>query len=245
MNKCKICESDNNFLFKMKVLNKYVADYSLCQNCNFIHANNPFWLDEAYSNVITDADTGIVARNIKFSKLVLTFIYFFKDYKKKFLDFAGGYGLFTNIMRNFGINYYHIDPLCNNIFSKDWEIKKINKRYEAITAFEYFEHSINPIKDFKSLLRFTNTLIFSTETHKFSNNVDKKWFYFFPKYGQHISLFSIKSIQKFADTNKLNYYSNNKNFHILTKNKIKNKFLLKTIFIYYEFYYLFIRKKLK
>lgn len=244
-NNCKICNKETKKIFTLKVLKKYKVNYYICPKCNFVQTEKPYWLNESYSSAITEQDSGLINRNIKFSKITLLIIYFLLDKNAKYLDYAGGYGLFTNIMRNFGIKFYSYDLYCENIFSKNFNLKKTRNNYEAITSFEYLEHSENPIVNIKNLLKKSNTIIFSTETHDFNeNNFDKKWSYLYPIHGQHISLYSMKSLKKIAEKFNLQLYSNNKNYHILTKKKL-DKILLKIIFKTYDLFYLYPRKKLK
>jgi len=243
--KCKICKTETHESFELKLLKKYNVKYYICPKCNFIQTEKPYWLDEAYSSVITDEDSGLINRNIKFSKITLLIIYFFFDRKAQYLDYAGGYGVFTNIMRNFGIKFFNYDPYCENLFSKEFNLKRIGKKYEAITMFEYLEHSKDPIKDIKTFSKKTDTIIFSTELHDFSNELYKKnWYYFYPKHGQHISLYSINTLKLIAKEFNFNLYTNGKNFHILTKKEL-NKNLLKLIFKTYDLLYLYPRKRLK
>ena len=62
-NECKICNSRNEYLFKALVLNKYDVHYYKCNECGFIQTEEPFWLSEAYSSVITQQDIGLLYRN--------------------------------------------------------------------------------------------------------------------------------------------------------------------------------------
>ena len=61
---CKICTQPVSFEFNVKLLNKYQVDFFYCKSCGFLQTEKPYWLDEAYSEAIAIADTGLVARNI-------------------------------------------------------------------------------------------------------------------------------------------------------------------------------------
>lgn len=61
---CKICDSPLTQAFKTLVLGKHEATYNYCEECGFLSAENPHWLEEAYSSAIASTDTGLVARNV-------------------------------------------------------------------------------------------------------------------------------------------------------------------------------------
>ena len=65
---CKICDNNTNPIFKTKVLNKYDVEYFKCTQCSFIQTEKPYWLDESYSNAITQLDIGLANRNYDLAK---------------------------------------------------------------------------------------------------------------------------------------------------------------------------------
>ena len=106
---CKICNSEVKEKFKHKILNKYDVSFFYCEHCYFLFTEEPYWLAESYSNPINLSDSGILDRNIYLSKVVSSLIIFLFDKKKVFLDFAGGYGIFTRLMRDIGFDFYWTD----------------------------------------------------------------------------------------------------------------------------------------
>ncbi|MGD1699641.1 methyltransferase domain-containing protein [Dapis sp. BLCC M229] len=66
----------------------------------------------------------------------------------KFLDFGGGYGLFTRLMRDIKYKFYWQDKYCKNLFAQN--LKAIpEQKYELVTAFEVLEYLVNPITEIK------------------------------------------------------------------------------------------------
>ncbi|HAL64814.1 MAG TPA: hypothetical protein DCP10_04510 [Bacteroidales bacterium] len=217
--KCKICKSTSSKLFKLKVLNKYSVAYYQCPNCDFIQTEKPFWLKEAYQNPINICDTGIVTRNVNLAKKTALFLKLFRNHKANFLDYAGGYGLFTRLMRDVGFDFYWNDPYTKSLFSIGFEGDS-GDNYEAITAFELFEHLDNPLKEIETLITNTDTLIFSTLlTDTIKSAELKRWWYLGPQHGQHISFYSKKTLSNIALKLDINLITNNKNYHIFTKKK--------------------------
>ena len=222
---CKICKSSSvELIFKKKVLGKYEVSYFRCNECEFIFTEQPYWLKEAYSNAITSLDIGLLGRNIYLLQIVKTMISFFFNSKAQFLDYAGGYGVFTRLMRDSGFNYYREDVYCDNLFAKGFDITDLaeTSKYELITAFELFEHLENPINDLIKPLSLSDNLLFSTELIPKNKSDLETWWYFTPETGQHISFYSVKSLTELAKRLNMHLYTNKVNIHLLTKKKINN-----------------------
>ncbi len=220
--KCKICGSENSFLFSTKILLRYDVNYYKCPTCEFIQTDEPHWINEAYKQAITSLDIGYVTRNVMYSEIVRYIIKLSFKGGSIFLDNGGGYGIFVRLMRDKGYNFYRSDKYCENLFSKYFDITDIDQhRFEMITAFEVFEHLQNPIEEIKKMLKLSDSILFSTELIP-NNNITSvtDWWYFTPETGQHIALYSKITLKYIANTLELNLYTNDKNLHLLTKKKL-------------------------
>jgi len=217
---CKICKSKSKFVFEKLVLNKYKVKYFKCTECELIEPESPYWLDEAYKSVIAELDIGALSRNIEYSNRVEKVLLKNFDCNKDFLDYGGGYGLFTRLMRDKGFSFYSTDIYCENIFANYFDAKKLGLKsdYEVLTTFEVFEHLIDPIKEIRKMLVYSDTILFSTELQP--NSKVEEWWYIVPETGQHISLYSLKTLEKISEILKLKLFSQG-NFHILTKIDLK------------------------
>ncbi|MCL1470522.1 glycosyltransferase [Argonema antarcticum] len=218
---CKICESESTYLANAKILNKYDIDYFQCENCGFVQTEEPYWLSEAYSDVIASSDVGLVFRNIMFSKITSNIILTIFNHYNKFVDYGGGYGLFVRLMRDSGFDFHWHDKYCNNIFCKGFEAQDVETRpYELVTAFEVFEHFVNPLAEIENLLNFSKNILFSTELLPESNPKPDEWWYYSLQEGQHISIYTSKALSIIADRLGLNFYSNGLNLHLITEKVI-------------------------
>jgi hypothetical protein len=148
---------------KALIQNKYDVTYYICPHCEFIQTEKQYWLEEAYSKVISSMDTSIMSRNLYNADTLLLFIYYMdnKNIENKYLDFSGGHGVFTRIMRDNGFDFYWYDKFAENIFENGFE-GDINDRYQMITSFENFEHFAEPIFEIEWLIKITDILYFST-----------------------------------------------------------------------------------
>lgn len=222
MRYCKICNNKARLLFDNIILKKYNINYYLCDNCDFVFTENPYWLEEAYKSPINLTDTGILSRNIYLSRKATILIYFLWGKKNKYLDYAGGYGLFTRLMRDIGLDFCHYDPLTSNIFAKGFEYN-VKNSITAITCWETFEHFVNPIEEIEKMLKISDNIIFSTELLPKDLTKPLDWWYWGFEHGQHISFYSQKTLKIISNKYKLNFYTNNR-IHLLTKRKINYKY---------------------
>jgi len=245
--KCKICTTQAKKVFSARVMNKYDVEYFRCDNCEYLFTENPYWLDEAYERTINISDTGIILRNQHFTKLLSPVIYLLFDKEKKYVDYAGGYGLFTRMMRDVGFNFYWHDPYCENLFSAGFEINiKNENHFELISAFEVFEHLIDPVDEIKKMLQLSNTIIFSTEILPKSVPKPDDWWYYAFEHGQHISFYSLQTLNFLAKKFGLNLYASADLF-IMTKrslNATKLKLITK-MYRYGLFFYVKYRMQSK
>lgn len=222
---CKICNSNSTKIFAGRVLNKYDIDYFQCDNCRFIQAESPYWLKESYSSAIASTDIGLISRNLSFQNITSWIIKSYFDYKSKFLDYAGGYGMFVRLMRDKGFDFYRQDIYCENHFAKYFDISELNvvAKFELVTAFEVFEHLIDPIEEINKIFEYTDVVFFSTELQpQIKMNSTADWWYFAEETGQHISFYTIQTLEIIAKKTNCHLYSNNYNLHILTKKKLNS-----------------------
>lgn len=218
-NFCKICGSKSEKIFTKKILGKYNVSYFRCPSCGFIQTEKPYWFQESYSSAITSTDVGLVHRNIMYSNVVEKIIYRHFDKNAKFLDFAGGYGLFTRIMRDKGFDFYREDEYCENLFAKYFDIKDLpekDRNFELITAFEVMEHTEDPFERLDYIFSMTDNFLFSTELVPEKNLED--WWYLGTEHGQHISFFTERSLKAIAGKYSKVYYSHG-NLHLLSGRK--------------------------
>jgi len=216
--KCGICSSESNEIFSAKILNKHVIKYYHCPKCDFLQTEDPFWLNEAYEAAIGITDTGLIKRNLLFAKRSSAVITSFYSSNKKFLDFAAGYGIFVRMMRDFGFDFYWYDPFAENLFAKGFEYNK-HDGVLLVTAFECFEHFANPLEEIEKMLKISDNIIFSTRLFHGIPPKPSDWWYYSLDSGQHISFYSTKTLKYLANKFKLQLNSDNKAFHMLSKEK--------------------------
>jgi Methyltransferase domain len=220
---CRICGSRIIFAFTHAVLNRHDCRYFMCDRCGLLQTEEPHWLGEAYSAPIAAADTGVVLRNLTLARLVTPLLYFQFDRDGKYLDTAGGYGLFTRLMRDIGFDYHWSDDYSPNLMARGFEA---SGPYTAITAFEVMEHLTDPAGFVTGLLEQTDTIIFTTELFSGTPPTEDWWYYAFAT-GQHISFYQRSTLEFIAGLLGLQFYSSGM-LHIWTRRKI-NRLALQVV----------------
>ena len=238
---CRVCSSKTVFFRKALILNKYSIAYFMCDKCGFIQTEDPYWLEEAYKEPINVSDTGIIARNIYLAKTTAAIIYFLFERNARFLDYAGGYGLLTRMMRDIGFDFYWHDPFTKNLFARGFESMR-SVEFELVTSFESFEHFVNPLQEIEKMLAISKNLLFTTELIPKPEYED--WWYYGQEHGQHISFYSMRTLSFIASKYGLNLYSDGKSFHLFTEKKISSK-LFKLLHRFNGIGYLYVRRTMK
>jgi 2-polyprenyl-3-methyl-5-hydroxy-6-metoxy-1,4-benzoquinol methylase len=127
-----------------------------------MQTEEPYWLAEAYSSAISDLDLGPVNRAITGARIVEGVIVLAFDPNAKFVDWGGGYGVFTRLMRDKGYDFYWSDAYCQNLFAKHF-VADADQSYEMMTCFEVFEHLVQPMAEIKVMLKMAPNILFTTQ----------------------------------------------------------------------------------
>ncbi len=218
---CKICQCATQPLAKAKLLAKHNVQYFQCQNCGFVQTEEPYWLEEAYSEAITSSDLGLLSRNICSATVARAVIATFFRRNAKFVDYGGGYGIFVRLMRDYGFDFYRYDKLCPNLFAKGFDVDPQNAHgYELVSAFELFEHLADPLAEIEQMLSYSKNILFSTRLVAWPSPQPGEWWYYGLDHGQHIALYAAQTLQVIADKLHLNLCSDGCSFHLLTERRL-------------------------
>lgn len=223
---CPICSGAMTHCFSARILGKYDAQYEVCSTCHFLRVSEPHWLDEAYASAIAAADTGLVMRNISITCKIAGVLYWVLGERGegRYLDVAGGYGMLTRLMRDFGFDFYWADKYCDNKLALGFEYSQSIGKCRAITAMEVFEHLVDPAAFVEETLALSGaeTLIFTTELYEGSPPLPDSWWYYAFATGQHIGFFQRQTLEVLGARLNLQFVSAN-GIHILSKSALSER----------------------
>jgi hypothetical protein len=215
---CKICGAETYEFDTAEILGKYAVHYYHCPKCDFVQTEDPYWLNEAYSAVFASIDTGTMSRNVENVTNLLFFMRYVGD--GPCLDFGGGYGVLTRMMRDCGFDFYHYDKYAQNLFANGFG-GDLNRKYTLVTAFENFEHFVTPLEEIENILNIAETVFLTTMLPPSTPPpLIKDWGYYVPDTGQHIAFYSKKTLEYIAEKFGIHFITDGYNTHILSKKKM-------------------------
>lgn len=179
--------------------------YVICENCNFCYSPEIYQWDKSkfakyiYNSEYIRVDPDYVQKRPQenFSRIEEIFS-ILKEKNYSHLDYGGGNGTLSLLLKNNGWNSTSYDPFENSEAS----IQSLGK-FDFITAFEVFEHvpDVNTLlENLSQLIKPQGMIYFSTgiSDHEILKDGRLTWWYASPRNG-HISLFSNKSLEILAE----------------------------------------------
>lgn len=222
---CPICQSPMREAFRAQVLHRHEAIYDHCDGCGFLRARSPHWLDEAYSDAIAITDTGLMARNLSISRLLASLCNVLERAPgESYLDYAGGYGVLTRLMRDAGFDFHWSDPYCQNLLATGFEYDANSGPCRLVTAFEVLEHVEDPRVFVETALAAggADTLVFTTELYTGSPPRPADWWYYSFETGQHIAFYRHDTLVCLAEKLDMHFHSSN-GLHILSREALPER----------------------
>ena len=194
--------------------------YFLCENCHFCFAPEIYnWTisefeEKIYNNQYIEIDPDYVENRPTANAKQLTHLFDNQKQLIRHLDYGGGSGLLSQLLREQDWQSITYDPFYN----KETNLKNLGK-FDLITAYEVFEHVPNVDKlmsDLSFLLNDNGIILFSTllSDGQIEKNKRIQWWYASPRNG-HISLFSKKSLSILANNSGFTLGSFSTGFHAM------------------------------
>lgn len=229
---CKICGGENRLLGAVPfdrnnagvpIVDSTPMEYYQCTVCDAVSCPEMLsWSpndlgDRVYNSDYVKYDPDYLG--VRPKNNANTLIELFKHKRNKFshLDYGSGEGILSKELIKYNKwNSESYDPYSNNT-------RPVSK-YDFITSFEVFEHSLDvdaTIKDIKSFLKRDGVILFSTLFATPNTNID--WWYIGARNG-HINILSEKSMKILAIKNNMYINSISQGLHVLqpTRNSLKN-----------------------
>jgi len=214
---CRVCTYTARRVFTEPLLNRPV-DYFECSRCGYLQTQKPDWLDLAYSRPINDVDTGIMQRNsLNVGRVVMT-LAAYRRLRGRVVDYAGGYGILVRMLRDAGVDARWRDKYCANILARGFEAD--GQRCDLITAFEVFEHLVDPLAELRAMLDDAPIVLLSTELIPGSETPRPDWWYLGAEHGQHIGFFRPATLRWMSTTLGCRHASDGRSVHLFARETV-------------------------
>jgi len=161
-----------------------------------VQTETPYWLARSYVEPVNQSDTGILARNELNARIVLM-VRRLLHLRGPIVDCAGGYGILVRTLRDYGVEAFWADKYCDNLFARGFEYQ--GGEVGLVTAFEAFEHFVDPSAELKYQLSIAPNVLISTATVPEPTPHPDQWWYYGTDHGQHIGFFRTKTLRYLAD----------------------------------------------
>lgn len=197
-----------------KVLDAYDAVYHRCGGCGLVATRETPWLEEAYKRAIHDADVGLLQRARRSRVLTSSVLRFEGRRDGSFLDWAAGYGIFTQEMREHGYDFRQHDDYAEAVMAREFADDG-RAHYDLITAFEVVEHLADPVRELAPVAARTDLMLVSTCLLPEPAPRVGDWWYYMPEVGQHITFHTSDSLRRLAEQLGFQLTTNGINWHLL------------------------------
>ena len=216
---CAICRGRLVAFGDATVLGSRPVVYLRCTRCGSVQLPDPDWLDVAYGDAISALDVGLLERCIQLANVTSAVLGAQRLRAGTFLDFAGGYGTLTRLMRDRGFDFRHHDPLCENIFAQGHE-GDLERRYDLVTAFEVLEHLPHPLATLAPVAARTDLLLMTTQLLPEPAPRPGEWDYYAEETGQHVVLYTPAALRALAGDLGMQVTSTGRLVHLFHRHRL-------------------------
>jgi hypothetical protein len=217
---CRVCGAESLYLWNGRLLDLSIR-YMQCPKCGYVQTEQPYWLDRAYARSMNDSDTGIMARNLTNLHVVFATLFALRELRGRVVDYAGGYGILTRLLRDYGIEALWSDGFSSNLLARGFEHN--GEPAALVTAFEAFEHFVDPGIELDKMLATAPNVLLSTSIIPDPVPRPDEWWYYGSEHGQHIGFFKVSTLRKLAESRGRHLISDGLTYHLITKTKFDQR----------------------
>ncbi|MBI3429127.1 MAG: methyltransferase domain-containing protein [Actinobacteria bacterium] len=222
--RCRCCAGATSYFSTARILD-FTATYSKCAKCASVQADNPTWIEKAHSKAISNLDTGLVSRCFSASRLISTLLFLEGKRAAEGIDWGGGTGLLTRLLRDQGFEVRSYDKYARAEHAEGFEatLKEAEETATFITSVECFEHLINPVDAYKEVTSKKEYFIFTTEIIDTPppDPAEGIWWYFVPESGQHITFASKQGLDEFRKILGFDNYVRFGSLQVMSRSRLK------------------------
>jgi hypothetical protein len=195
---CRLCDGPLTAYAQQTLLGKHEVAYFRCESCKSLQTETPYWLDEAYDPALPNYDVGACERNLQLVMQMSTLLRQIGfGAGDPSLDYGGGDGVFTRMMRDRGFDFQCYDKYRAARYAYGHTCESLKGlKPKVVTAFEVFEHLVEPKQELGAILDLKPDAFFFT-TELFSGQ-GMDWPYLAPHEGQHVFFYSPDALTHLA-----------------------------------------------
>jgi hypothetical protein len=210
---CRVCLNETDKpIFTSEIFGNNIS-YFDCSVCGYVQTEQPHWLDRAYASAINNCDTGIMVRNQSNVGLILATLSALNKINGTVVDCAGGYGILVRLLRDRGVEALWSDPYCKNLLAVGFEYT--DEKADLVTAFEAFEHFVDPLLEAEKLFAIAPNLLISTNLISSPAPQPSQWWYYGLDHGQHIGFFRLQTLRFIANKFGKYLFTDGVSYHLL------------------------------
>ena len=225
MEMCRFCQGECTEYSSATVFS-HKATYFRCKVCGSLQISNPFWLATAHTDGVHNSDVGLVQRSINLSRLIGTVLALNGYGRSDGIDWGGGTGLLTRLLRDQGFHCLSYDKyasqqLASGFIASDFEL---NSKKTFVTTIECLEHLIDPIGALEQVVSGAELFVFSVEllpTPTPNPASERPWFYFEPSAGQHITFPTKVGLDLYCKKLGFDFYTKIGSLHVFSRKKLR------------------------
>jgi len=222
---CKICNSETVSILDIKILKQYEGRVRSCSNCGFEFVEDPYWLPDSFKTSLNQFDVGSADRSLIIAGFVRSLFRRSKASAIKVLDFGGGDGLATRILRDAGLDCRWEDPYCQPVFAVGPPYSEV-EHFDLVFMGEVALHLTDPLETITSLMKRSERLLMTAVVPP--EKIETDWWYLMPQTGQHVAFYPVKTLRWIATELSLYLLTDGKFFHQFSS--VRPSFLERAMF---------------
>lgn len=191
-----------------------------CTFCGLFEFPDPDWLEQAYADPVSEIDIGLPARCFYVARTAEAIIRAQHLGASRHLDYGGGYGLLTRLMRDQGVDMRHHDPFAKNLFAQGFEGDP-GEEYGCVTMVEVLEHLTEPLALLQSFSANARMVIVSTQLVPEGLSDLSDWWYLIPDLGQHITFYTPRALTELASRTGYQVSSDGAGIHVFHREPLE------------------------
>jgi hypothetical protein len=210
-----LCGAPASPRLTFEVLSRFEAQLDECSTCGFIFVPDPHWLAGSFGSQLNRLDVGSVDRTMLVSQFLRGLLGPSPHRRNwKVLDFGGGDGLLTRLLRDAGVDCRWEDPYCEPTYAVGPDPDDVD-RFDMVVMSEVALHLTDPLSTFVDLIGRSDRVLFTATVPP--HPIPTDWWYLMPSTGQHVAFYPTSAIATLAERLGASWCSDGRFFHLISR----------------------------